>query len=285
MNSPLLHTICSIPTHSYEEVQMVRFLQGYAAAKGFQFQTDKHNNVRITKPTECNLPPELRVLPCVAAHIDTVQPLRFVQVHEDGDHVTATDARGRRVGFGADNKTGVYACLEMLERHEGGLCALFFAKEEVGMQGAYHAPADWFNDLLYVLELDCPSRYMVSYTCGSVRLFENKGSFIKKAWPVLQHHGFTYWQHHPYTDVKAIRKRFPISCLNYSSGYHNWHTDKEVIVLSELEASIDLTTALIEELGWGYRYNCPTSCENESLDGEESLCPITPLKVITHPTE
>jgi di/tripeptidase len=284
MNSALLHTICSIPTRSYEETQMVRFLQGFALAKGYQFQSDRHNNVRLTKMTICGLPPYLRVLPCLAAHIDTVQPIREVFIHENGDYVTASDRKGRSAGFGADNKTGVYACLELLERLDNA-CALFFAQEEVGSRGAYNAPAPWFEDIAYVLEMDCPSRYMVSYTCGSVRLFENKGAFIKTAWPVLQHHGFTHWQRHPYTDVRAIRKRFPISCLNFSSGYHHWHSDEEVIMLSELEASIDLATALVNELDCGSRYTCPVSKEGEALDGEESLCPVTSLEVVTRPIE
>lgn len=253
---------------------MVRFLQGYAVARGYQFQADMHNNVRIIKGQGYN------ALPAVAAHIDTVQPLRLVTIHQEGNIVTAKGEDGKQAGFGADNKTGVFACLEALERLDD-VAALFFAKEEVGMQGAYGVAAEWMSDIGYVIEFDCPSRYMLSYTCGGVRLFENKGAFITTAWPVLRQHGYTHWQKHPYTDVKALRKRFTISCLNLASGYHNWHGDDEFIDVTELQAAIDLGVALIADLGWK-RYFCPLGKEGDTLDGDESLCPAEGLKIVTH---
>jgi hypothetical protein len=100
-----------------------------------------------------------------------------------------------------------------------------------------------------VLEFDCPARGLVSYTCGGTRLFANDGKFIKRAWPVLDQHGFNRLQQHPFTDVKAVRQRFHVSCLNLASGYYNWHAHDEYVKLADVEAALAVGTAIIPALG------------------------------------
>jgi hypothetical protein len=44
-----------------------------------------------------------------------------------------------------------------------------------------------------------------------LRLFANNGEFIQTAMPALQTNGLTRFQHHPYSDVMALRQRFGFS--------------------------------------------------------------------------
>jgi len=114
--------------------------------------------------------------------------------------------------------------------------------------GAHHAPAAWFKDIGCVIEFDCPGYGLVSYTSGGVRLFQNDGDFIQRAVPVLNRHGLTNWQRHPFTDVMALRERFAFSCLNLSCGYYNWHRPDEYLVLDEVEAAVAAGDDLLRAL-------------------------------------
>jgi hypothetical protein len=101
----------------------------------------------------------------------------------------------------------------------------------------------------YVVEFDCPARGLVSYTSSGVRLFEHDGEFIRAAMPVLGQFGFVHFQHHPFTDVKALRRRFSMSCINLSCGYYHWHAHDEYVKLADVEHSLAMATDLIAALG------------------------------------
>ena len=224
---------------------MVAFLSAYVQEGGERLcgrcWSDAHNNVYIVKG-------EADYFPCVAAHIDTVHPMTPVQIVERDGMLIGFDQRGQRTGIGADDKAGVYVCLELLERMDN-LAVALFAAEEVCCQGGYAADAAFFEQVGYVLEFDCPARGLLSYTSGGVRLFQNDGDFIRQALPVLNRHGLTNWQDHPFTDVMALRHRFGISCLNLSCGYHNWHASDEYVVLDEVEAALASGEDLLRALG------------------------------------
>ena len=249
---------------------MVEFLVNHARVRGAkrcgEVVTDKWNNVFIRKGGP-------GILPCVAAHIDTVHPLRPVKVVEQDGILFGLDEHGKPTGIGGDDKAGVFVCLELLEKFDDIAVALF-AAEEIGCVGAYNAPAAWFKDVGYVIEFDCPGRGLVSYTSSGTRLFANDGEFIKTASPVMIEHGLTRWQNHPFTDVMALRKRFDFSCLNLSCGYHNWHRPNEYVVVEEVEAAVNAGEALIAALG------CQSySFERGAHDLAAPLCEVTGLQV------
>lgn len=233
--------------------------------KGVTVTVDPYLNVYMTKGSA-------KYLPCVAAHIDTVQPYREVEVVEDGKRLIGFSG-DEQVGLGADDKAGIFVCLNLLERLDN-LKVMLFASEEVGCQGAWHANPRFFDDMAYMVEYDCPSRNMLSYTCSGVRLFANEGDFIKRALPVLNRHGTRLWQNHPFTDVMAVRRRFPVSCLNLSCGYYNWHAPTEFVNLPDVALAIaqgvDLIAALDHE-----HYPCPLNLSDDAAP----LVEIGPLKV------
>lgn len=265
-----LNNLLAVQTVSHNEQAMVDWLVGYAAKHlDVLVKVDCHRNVYMVKgggrtPT-----------PCVAAHLDTVQPIRDgVHILEDRGRLIGVDKKNKQVGIGADDKAGIFVCLNMLERFDN-IRAVFFAGEEVGCYGAKRSDAEFFNDVGYLIEYDCPSRNMLSYSSGGVRLFENDGAFIKTAVPVLTQYGTNLWQHHPYSDVMALRQRFPISCLNLSCGYYNWHQSNEFISLSDMDLAISEGEALIKVLGEN-NYPCPVSLVHETAS---PIIPVTRLSV------
>lgn len=245
MRIDLLKQILAVPTCSRQEGRMVEFLVEHVRQRGSarcgSIVTDKCNNVYIRKG-------QAEIVPCVAAHIDTVHPLRPVEIVQQDGILFGLDENGQRTGIGADDKAGIYICLELLERMDNVAVALF-AAEEICCRGAYAADAAFFEKVGCVLEFDCPARGLLSYTSGGVRMFQNDGEFIQRALPVLQTHGLTRWQHHPFSDVMALRERFGFSCLNLSCGYHNWHRTDEYVVLDEVEAALTSGEDLLRALG------------------------------------
>ncbi len=224
---------------------MVRFLVNHLARHGAALRStriveDCNNNVFIRKG-------HAPYLPCVAAHLDTVHPLRPVKIVEQDGVLLGVDEHGQRAGIGADDKAGVFICLELLERFDN-IDAALFAAEEVGCHGAYHAPAEWFRDVGYVIEFDSPGGAS-SYTCGGIQLFADHGEFIREAAPILASHGLNRWHRHTATDVVALRRRFGVSCLNLPCGYYNAHSPREYVVLDEVEAALAAGGDLVRALG------------------------------------
>jgi acetylornithine deacetylase/succinyl-diaminopimelate desuccinylase-like protein len=243
MRIHLLKRLLAVPSHSRHEGEMVDFLFDHVRGAGLRGTcvTDDWNNVFVRKG-------DAEFLPCVAAHIDTVHLSQPANVAQEDGILFGLDDQGQRCGIGADDKAGVYICLELLERCDNIAVALF-GSEEVGCHGAYHVPAEWFDDVGCFVEFDCPGRGLVSYTSGGTRLFANDGDFICAAEPVLRTHGLTSWQHHPFSDVMALRHRFGLSCLNLSCGYHNWHRPDEYVALDEVAAALAAGADLIDALG------------------------------------
>ncbi len=248
---------------------MVAFITDHVKEAGGQLGrcwSDAHNNLYIVKGQADHYP-------CVAAHIDTVLPMKPVRIVEQNGILIGYDKDGHRAGIGGDDKAGVFICLELLERFDS-LAVVLFAAEEIGCQGAYAAEAKFFDQVGYVLEFDCPASGLVSYTSGGVRLFQNDGEFIQRAFPVLREHGATNWQRHPFTDVMALRKRFTFSCLNLSAGYYHWHSNVEHLRLVDAAAAIELGAELIAALG-GHRYDY----DPRLPDAAEPLMEVTGLRL------
>lgn len=237
----LLGSLLQVRTQSFKEDLMVQFLLDYAEARGWGRERDGHNNVILTKGDAAHFP-------MVASHLDTVQPVsRPIHLRWEGDVVYGVDDRGVRIGCGADCKTGIFVCLKLMETTNNLKCG-FFAAEEVGAVGASKLDPRHMRDVGYVLEFDCPSARILSYTSGGVRLFQNNGPFINRILPVLE--GLRVrWQRHPYTDVKVLAGRFDISCLNLASGYHNWHSHDEYVALDDVDDAVLVGRALLDRLG------------------------------------
>ena len=256
MKLEVLKDLLAVQSVSYHEQPMVNWLVKYITGNipGATVTVDQARNVYVHKGTA-------EFSPCVAAHIDTVHSPRQVTIVENNGCLIGLDVAGEQCGIGGDDKAGVFVCLELLHRFNH-IRAIFFATEECGCVGARLVDPKFIDGLAYLMEFDCPSRGMMSYTSAGVRLFENNGAFIKAALPALQKHGTTLWQHHPYTDIMQIRKQFPISCLNLSSGYYNWHCRNEFVNIADVACAIEQGAAVIGALEYT-RYACPVDMQKD----------------------
>ena len=250
-----LKQVLSIPTKSFKEDLMIEFLSNYLSDKGYDYEVDDFGNVYVTKGT-LN---EGEFYPCVVAHTDTVHKIDTINIREEqlkdskGDlslSLKAYNDLGNPTGIGGDDKCGVFACLELLEKFDV-LKAAFFVAEEVGCLGSKEASEEFFSNVGYAIQFDAPHDYMVTEYCYGVKVFESNSEFESKAKKVLSEGMLSEPQYmqHPYTDVWQLKKKFDFSCINFSIGYHNYHTPNEYVVVHEVFAGVETGKNMIEELG------------------------------------
>jgi di/tripeptidase len=91
---------------------------------------------------------------------------------------------------------------------------------------------------------------MVTHYCFGVKLYDQDSEFFEKADKVLTEHmlGTPQYMVHPYTDVYALKKKHDFCCINFSIGYHNYHTKDEYVCVEEVEAGIRSGEELIKSL-------------------------------------
>ena len=254
-NVDFLKKVLSIPTKSFKEDLMIEFLVKYLTEKKHNFKVDDFGNVYVTKG-EIN---EGEFYPCIVAHTDTVHKIDTINIHEEqlkdskGNlslSLKAYNDFGDPTGIGGDDKCGVFACLQLLEVFDVIKVALFVS-EEVGCLGSKEADRDFFSNVGYAIQFDAPDDYMVTEYCYGVKVFETDSEFETKAKKVLSEGMLSEpkYMQHPYTDVWQLRKKFDFSCINFSIGYHNYHTPNEYVVVHEVFAGMNTGKKLIEELG------------------------------------
>lgn len=222
---PLMLACYETPSISGREHGMVGFLTAVLAAMpGVQVRVDAQLNVYATKTGPGDF------YPLLVAHTDTVQPMARIDAALDGVHFygTVPGNPAVRAGIGADDKAGILAVLDILAVLPKAK-AIFCTSEEVGYLGALRADASFFDDVGYALEFDCPGRRTVAVTCGNESLFSEGSLLWQTAGSILAQHGRTELQHHPYTDLTGLRKRFKFECLNVAVGYYQMHSRYEFV--------------------------------------------------------
>ena len=251
----LLKSVLSVPSKTYQEERMVKFLTDWLTENNFPFFVDKMNNIYVTKQTDENID----YFPCVVAHTDTVHNIDTINIREGNlpnaqnvlkPALKAYNDEGLPTGIGGDDKCGIYACLELLKEIPN-LKVAFFVSEETGCHGSRNADKEFFGNVGYVIEFDAPGNWMVSEYCMGVQLFERGTEFFKSCNEALTE-GFKNrqkYQAHPYTDVYALRQLFDFACINFSIGYYNYHTPNEYVVIEDVYSGIETGKKMIERLG------------------------------------
>ena len=112
MNKELLYQLYSIHSMSGNEKKMRKFLKRMAKECGAsEINQDVFGNLLIVKG-------ESDTYPCMAAHMDQVQRLHskdFQVIEINGDAFGYSVKNHCQMGLGADDKNGIYICLEMLK--------------------------------------------------------------------------------------------------------------------------------------------------------------------------
>ncbi len=132
--------------------------------------------------------------------------------------LTGKDSEGNRCGIGADDKAGVFVCMELLDQMPVIKVALF-AGEEYGCVGSRNANPGFFWNVAYALEFDCPGKANVTHECSGLQLFDTTGDFYRRIKPVLTAHmeQEPVLQSHVYTDVWPLKRMFGFSCIKIAT--------------------------------------------------------------------
>jgi len=253
-NYELLKEVLSIPTKTYQEEKMIKFIDNWLTENNINHYIDEYGNIYATKQTDDNI----NYFPCVVSHTDTVHNLDSINIIEVDlpneqniikPALKAINNNGNPTGIGGDDKCGVFACLELLKILPN-IKAAFFVSEETGCHGSMVADPNFFKNVGYAIQFDAPGNTMVTEYSMGVKLFDRESDFFNKANSVLMESTRTKYGSHPYTDVYALKKIFDFTCINFAIGYYKYHTANEYVVIEDVYSGIDLGKNLIENLGY-----------------------------------
>lgn len=246
-----LFDIMSVPTYSGHEYRMVTFLILWARQHNIHYEFDDYGNVYLTKGEL----KEGEYYPCVTSHLDTVQDKAkpYAQVGVPLTILERTNTKGQHeiyvdgMGIGADDKAGVCISLSLFDYFDK-IKACFFLEEEVGCKGSSHLNTEWFKDVGYVIGWDSPEKNRAAYACSGQLLF-SKDFFLNEIKDICKEHGVTVFNAEPYTDVKEIRQKTSVMCMNFGNGGYLAHSAKEYCILEDMDSACGMGIALIKKLG------------------------------------
>lgn len=191
---------------------------------------DSYGNIIVKNTTED------KPLPVFCCHLDTV--------HKDDPYPTLIkddiliSFNGH--GIGGDDKCGIVACLELLKRVE---CkCIFFRDEEVGCLGSSEFDTETLKKDLFCIEIDRRNANDLIIKSGGADMCSEE--FLKRVKHALPHCKVADGA---FTDISRLGDA-NINMLNISSGYYQPHSDKEYVVLSELQVNIDGLAVLAEDI-------------------------------------
>lgn len=255
MNKELLFNLYAIHSPSGGEKKMRKFIKRYIAQNCGEVEVvqDALGNLLCTKGVS-------DTYPCLASHIDQVQHNHsrdFVCIEAQGVVFGYSPKCHEQQGLGADDKNGIYICLECLKKYDV-LKVAFFVGEEVGCVGSSDVDLTFFKDCRFIVEPDRKGHadLITSMFCGEVCSPEFITAISGDKFGYREEEGSI-------TDVgELVERGVGISCLNLSCGYYEAHTDREFTVLSELENCHHFVETIIETCSdvfpfeyvdkWGY---------------------------------
>jgi hypothetical protein len=156
---------------------------------------------------------------------------------------------GKPTGIGGDDKCGVFIALELLRSLPKVKIGLFVS-EETGCHGSSKCDINFLNDVGYAVQFDAPGNNLITEICSGTRLYEEGGEFINKTLPLFNEMMGVNAdpQSHPYTDVSQIKRKGDFSCINFSCGYYNMHTENEFVVVDDVNRAVEFSIELVNRL-------------------------------------
>lgn len=224
---------------SGKEDRMIKFLASYLKTlPGVKTGHDKYGNLYAWKG-------ESETYPCLVCHIDQVQKIhsKDFKAIETRDIIFGYSASNHQIeGLGADDKNGIFICLEALKKYDC-VKTVFFREEETGCKGSSNCEMAFFDDCRYVIQCDRRGNSDFVTSIGYTDLCSER--FIRDAsperWGYKEADGMM-------TDVEILKENgLPVSAINMSCGYYNPHTDEEITVKRDLEKCWRLVQHIIEE--------------------------------------
>lgn len=220
----LLKQLYQIASPSRGEQKMIEFITNYITNLGCVCWTDRYGNVYAVKG-------ESDTYPCVVSHTDEVhQRSRGFQVKESEGIIFGYNKRKKTFhGIGADDKNGIWVCLNALAEFPVMKCA-FFVSEEVGCVGSSSADMSFFDDCRFVIQCDRRGKNDFINYAGMTELCSTQ---FMDAIPMAQY-GYVPTRG-LMTDVMELKERgLAVSACNLSCGYYNPHSNSELTVIKDL---------------------------------------------------
>ena len=190
--------------------------------------------------------------PCMVAHLDQVQkyhPTDFTVI-ETKDLLFGYSPKERSFcGLGADDKNGIWLCLQCLQKFNE-IKVAFFVGEEVGCIGSSKANMEFFNDCRFVIQPDRRGNSDVITQIGFMDICSD--DFIKDITP--EKFGYTPTEG-MMTDIEQLKEQgLNVSCINLSCGYYEPHTDNEYTDKNDLQNSLRFIEYIISNCKKTYRH-------------------------------
>jgi len=257
LDERLVYNVMSTPSKSRAEYRIQTFIILWAKENGVEYDVDEKGNIYLTK----GIVKEGEFYPCVTAHMDTVQEPQtlYAKAGLSLDVLTRVKNGKHEIycegfGIGGDDKAGVAICLNMF-RFFKTIKACFFVEEEIGCVGSKEIDMkkdfykEWFGNVGYVIGYDSPDLNRAAHTCSGTKLM-GKEFFEKNGLAeICAKYGLNDFRSEPYTDVKSIREKTDIICMNFGTGYYNCHMPNEYCVLEDMDNALEMGKAIIEKLG------------------------------------
>jgi len=263
MDNELLKDILSIPSCSTKEKRVRDYIVAYAKEKDIPCIVDKFGNVFLKKGKI----EKDQGYPCVVAHMDTVHRDQNKMVDgidnliiNESSNAHGTILYAQRLtdsgvpistGIGGDDKAGLFIALTLIDKFDI-IMGAFFVEEEIGCNGSRQAKNGeghkWLKKAAYFMQFDAPTDDWTSRVCSGVELFDDEFAMVLK--PVWKEYDLTEPNlGDPFTDVKELKLKYPVCCINYFAGYMDMHSPVEYVVLEFVEKAINVGASTIIELG------------------------------------
>ena len=238
----LLKSLYGINSKSGCEAAIKEFVLGQLADVELTVEEDAFGNLFVTKGAAGSYP-------CVTAHLDEVHVPVEKSLVVDGDMIYAVDSAGERVGFGGDDKNGLWIIIRLLHEKPVLKAALFVQEERdgevAGCRGSRACSLDFFDNVRYILAVDRKGdSEVVTVGKGDIRLCDD-GMFPAD---VLHRYGYECVSGGR-TDVVALKERgLQTPCCNIGCGYYNAHKPDEYTMLPHLRKAFSFVSELIDSM-------------------------------------
>lgn len=184
--------------------------------------------------------------PTLCCHIDQAQKVHsedFTVIEEDGILYGFSPSRKEKEGPGADDKNGLWICLNALMECDH-LKVFMAVGEEKGCWGSNRADISFFKDSLYILEPDCKGGEEIRTFLRGVPVaskeFEEALEADKFGYVITE--GKT-------TDILPLTlSGAGVSCANIPCGYYQRHKDDEYCKVEELLRCRDFVLYTVKNL-------------------------------------
>ncbi len=243
-NKNLLLEILSIQSETYNSVDMENFIMNKLEEMNIDYVVDK-GNIYAAKG-------ESSSYPCIVSHMDTVHKIipqdHFKIMHDDYCAMGFDRGLNMPSGCGGDDKVGIFICLTMLQ-YLDNVKVVFFRDEEVGCLGSGEAFMDFFNDARFVLQ--CDRKGNKDFVNNIFGLDLQSKDFNTDVSTIIKNYGYEF-SDGGMTDVYQLAMDgVGVSVANMSCGYHNPHSDDEIVVFNEVENCMymvyDIMSNMIDE--------------------------------------